>query len=239
MYNGRGMGVLNTLYDIPGLLMQVRMFRTLPESELCRLATICHIKQFEPNEIIFRQGDPADQVWIVITGCVKMTIQEQSGREMIPWIIHEGEPFGTATFLMNEQRGTARALTAAEVLFFPAERFEQLLAAHPVLMRRLLQTLNTRLAAALQMNQLAGEHVERRIAHILLTLLKAAGERDEEGMRITIPLSRQDIADMSGTTLETAIRILSRLRTEGVLRTLRGGFLVILDVQRLEEIAGV
>jgi CRP/FNR family transcriptional regulator len=191
----------------------------------------------KPDEIIFLQSDPADQVWLCVRGCLKMCVQEETGREVIPWLVQAGEPFGTSMFLLGEQRATARALTAAEVLYFPIERYEQLLAAHPAMVRVLLRTINTRLSAVVHMHLMAGDRVERRIAYILLKLAKCSGRDDPEGTLVTIPLSRQEVADMTGTTLETAIRTLSRLRSEGAIKTRQGGFLVILDRACLEQIA--
>ena len=74
---------------------------------------------------------------------------------------------------------------------------------------------------------LAGERVERRIAHILLKLADRVGRAEPEGVLITIPLSRQDLADMAGTTLETAIRTISRFHAQGWVATRRGGYLLI------------
>jgi CRP/FNR family transcriptional regulator len=82
---------------------------------------------------------------------------------------------------------------------------------------------------------LAGERVERRLAHILVKLADRVGRPDPEGVLITIPLSRQDLADMAGTTLETAIRTISRFREQGWVKTRRGGYLVITGLERLQQ----
>ena len=89
----------------------------------------------------------------------------------------------------------------------------------------------------MKMNALAGERVERRLAHILLKLADRTGRREPEGTLITIPLSRQDLADMAGTTLETAIRIMSRFNLSGMVKTLKGGYLLLLDEEQLRQLA--
>jgi len=81
------------------------------------------------------------------------------------------------------------------------------------------------------------ERVENRIAYVLLTLAERAGQPEAGGFRITIPLSREDIARMAGTTLETAIRILSRWTRAGWIRTERGGYIWIRDLDTLRELA--
>jgi CRP/FNR family transcriptional regulator len=75
------------------------------------------------------------------------------------------------------------------------------------------------------------------MAHILLKLADRVGRPDPAGTLITIPLSRQDLADMSGTTLETAIRTLSRFSQQGLIKTQRGGYLLILDREKLSAMA--
>jgi len=83
---------------------------------------------------------------------------------------------------------------------------------------------------------LAIERVEQRLARILLRLMKISGEPHERGTLISLPLTRQDLADMAGTTVETTIRTLSRMRREGIVDTMRGRILV-LDPARLAHIA--
>jgi CRP/FNR family transcriptional regulator len=82
--------------------------------------------------------------------------------------------------------------------------------------------LGLRLHSTLKMNQLAGERVERRLAFIILKMASICGRPDPEGTCLTVPLTRQDLADMSGTTVETAIRMMSRFQTEGLVITRRG-----------------
>ncbi|HRE25053.1 MAG TPA: helix-turn-helix domain-containing protein, partial [Anaerolineales bacterium] len=79
--------------------------------------------------------------------------------------------------------------------------------------------------------------VERRLAFVLLKIAGQFSEPIEDGRRITLSLTRQDIASFSGTTLETAIRTLSRFKNESLVRTERGGHIVLLDEKRLRELA--
>jgi CRP/FNR family transcriptional regulator len=96
--------------------------------------------------------------------------------------------------------------------------------------------LGARHLSMINMQILAGERVERRMAHILFKLAIRVGRPDPGGTLITIPLSRQDLADMSCTTLETAIRTVSRFQKEGMIMTRRGGYLVVTDMERLKEL---
>jgi CRP/FNR family transcriptional regulator len=219
------------------LLQHLPLFADLPENDLLSLSAICRVDHFENDELIFHQGDPCDRLWIVREGRVKIVRQEEDGREAILEIISPGEVFGGAAIILPEQPATAHAMTRTYTVSLPARNYTQFLHDHPQATLKVIRMLGMRLHSMMQMNILAGERVERRIAHILLKLAARAGRADSEGTLITIPFSRQDLADMSGTTLETAIRILSRFRSEGLLKTRRGGYLVLLDIDRLKQIA--
>lgn len=219
------------------LLAQVPLFAGLPERDVQALAALARLDHFDAEAVIFYQGDPADRFWVLRTGQVKIVRQEVDGREVILEVIAPGEPFGGAALLMPQQPATARAMVAAETLSLSREAFEQAVLEHPGLTRRVIHMLGQRLHSMMQLQVLAGERVERRLAHILLKLARRAGRAEPDGVLITLPLSRQDLADMAGTTLETAIRTMSRLRQQGVAETRRGGYVVITDLQQLERYA--
>jgi CRP-like cAMP-binding protein len=229
-----------TVVSIPdgvALLRRLPLFAGLPDGDLLALAAQCRVDRFETNAVIFRQGDACDRFWLVHTGRVKIVRHEEAGREVILEIIPQGEVFGGATIFLPEQPATAQALTEAETLSLSAPAYAQFLRDHPLVALKLIRMLGMRLQSLMEMNTLAGERVERRLAHILLKLASRSGRPDPEGVLITAPFSRQDLADMSGTTLETAIRIVSRFRADGLLKTRRGGYIVLLDEARLRHIA--
>jgi len=97
--------------------------------------------------------------------------------------------------------------------------------------------LGTRLrSSAEQIRSLAVERVEQRIARVLLKLAESAGSDTPEGRVIEMPLTRQDVADMTGTTVETAIRVMSKFRRQELIKTRRGK-VVLVDTVILQEIA--
>jgi CRP-like cAMP-binding protein len=219
------------------LLSQVPLFAELPERDLQALAALARFDHFEAEAEIFYQGEPADRFWLVRAGQVKIVRQEVDGREVILEVIAPGEPFGGAVLLMPNHPATARAMVAADTLSLSRAAFEQVVLEHPALTRRVILMLGHRLHSMMQLQVLAGERVERRLAHILLKLARRAGREEPDGVLITLPLSRQDLADMAGTTLETAIRTMSRLRQQGVAETRRGGYVMITDIEQLERYA--
>ncbi len=219
------------------LLHQLRLFSDLPEEALISLAENCTLSHFEPEETIFYQGETTDRVWIVRLGQVKIVHHDEDGREVILELIPPGEVFGGGTIFLPKQPATARAMIPVEVVSFSTAVYEEFLIKFPKLTLRLIRMLGQRLYGMKEANILTGERVERRLAHILLKLVSRSGTKREDGLLITIPLSRQDLADMCGTTLETTIRTMSRLSKQKVVKTLKGGFVLILNEEELRQMA--
>jgi CRP/FNR family transcriptional regulator len=217
------------------LLSKVPLLAGLPPADLAELAGQARLELVERDAILFRQGDPCDRVWLLRTGEVKIVHQELDGREVILEVVSAGEVFGGAVLFMAAHPATARAMTPVEVLSFSSEAYARLLDQHPSLARKLVRMLGTRLHSMMGLQIMAGERVERRVAHILLKLADRVGRPEPDGVLITIPLSRQDLADMAGTTLETAIRTMSRFRAQGWVTSRRGGYLLITNLDALRQ----
>jgi CRP-like cAMP-binding protein len=217
------------------LLSQVPLLAGLPAADLADLAGLARAETVERDAIVFRQGDPCDRVWLLRTGQVKIVHQELDGREVILEVVSPGEVFGGAVLFMAAHPATARAMTPVETLSFSSEAYTRLLDQHPIVARKLVRMLGSRLHSMMGLQIMAGERVERRVAHILLKLADRVGRPEPDGTLITIPLSRQDLADMAGTTLETAIRTMSRFRVNGWVASRRGGYLLITDLEALQR----
>ncbi len=210
------------------LLAQLPLLAGLPAHDLAELAAQARLDHFEPEATIFNQGDPCDRFWLVGSGQVKIVHLAEDGREVILEVISPGETFGGTALFMPEHPAAARAMTAVETVSVPREAYARLMSSHPQVAQRLVRMLGERLQSLMAMQVLAGERVERRLAHILLKLADRAGRAEPDGaVLITVPLTRQDLADMAGTTLETAIRTMSRFRAQGWVETRRGGYILI------------
>ncbi len=217
------------------LLRRLPLFADLPEHDFAALADQTQASHFEREAVIFYQDDDCDRVWFVRQGRVKIVHHEEDGREVILEIISPGEAFGGAVLFMPRHPATAKAMEAVETMSLPSELYAQFLAKHPPAAVKLIRMLGARLHSMMGLHILAGERVERRMAHILLKLADRVGRVDPDGVLITISLSRQDLADMAGTTLETAIRTMSRFRAQGLIETRRGGYLLITDLEKLRR----
>lgn len=229
---------LSTPDALAEFIQRVPLLAEMPAEELEALLPHCRLDTFSGPVDIFRQGDEADRVWIVSDGEVRIVRHDEGGREVILEVISRGQPFGGAVIFLPEHPATARPLSeSVGTVSFPREVYAGALLGSPATALKIIRMLGLRLHSSIKMNLLAGERVERRLAYILLKMESICGRPDPEGRLLAIPLSRQDLADMSGTTLETAIRIMSRFRTEGLVKTRRGGYLVLLDENRLRQIA--
>lgn len=217
------------------LLHKLPLFTGVPESDLAALASHVRLDLFPRETVIFYQGDPCERVWLVQRGQVKIVYHDVDGREVILEIISPGEAFGGAVLFMPRQPATAKAMEDSEVMSFPSELYAGFLKSHPDLSLKLIRMLGGRLHSMMGLQILAGERVERRMATILLKLADRVGRAEPDGLLITIALSRQDLADMAGTTLETAIRTMSRFRSQGLIETQRGGYLLITNLEQLRQ----
>ena len=129
------------------------------------------------------------------------------------------------------------ALEDTVCLLHPRREFFQLLERHPSLVRGLLAGLTHRLVELTnRIAEFSGGRVEPRVARLFQKLAEEHGQEQAEGIFIPLALSRQEIADLTGTTIETCIRIMSRWGKDDVVRTEKGGFM-ILDRAALDELS--
>lgn len=190
------------------------------------VAPLCRMRGFDKGETIFREGDPADRIHFVHVGRVKI-VKAAGGRDVIVEILGPGEPVGAvAVFERKPFPASAVTLEPSGILSIPEREFFALLERRPEMMRHLLAGLTLRLMMVnKRLADLTGS-AEQRAARLFLTLADRVGQPTESGLRIPLSLSRQDVADLIGTTLETAIRLMSRWQKEAVVLTEKDGFLI-------------
>jgi CRP/FNR family transcriptional regulator len=174
----------------------------------------------------------------VVEGRVKVVKGTPDGKMVILEIFGPGDPVGAvAVYEDLPYPATAVAMEPTVCLRLPKTDFYELLESRPSLVRGLLLSLTHRLV--LLTNRLAertGGRVETRFARLFLKLSDDIGRAHESGVFVPMPLSRQDLADLLGTTVETSIRIMSRWGKDGVVQTRKEGFLV-LDLAALENLS--
>lgn len=199
---------------------------SLTREDRAALEPLCELRAYEKGAKIFEEGDPANDIYFLFLGRVKI-VKMAGDRDLILEILGPGEPVGAvAVYERRPFPATAVALESCGVISIPSREFFALLEKRPEITRRLLTGLTLRLMALnRRMADMTGS-VDHRIGRLLSTLAERTGQKSEKGVFIPISLSRQDIADLVGTTIETAIRVMSRWHKEGVVETERHGFLI-------------
>jgi CRP-like cAMP-binding protein len=221
------------------LLGESALFAALTAEEQAALERQMVARRHEKDAYLFFEGEPAEWLLFVAEGRVKMIKHSESGRETILATFGPGQVVGEVGVLAGETYpATAQVLEPAVTLSLRREAYSTLVREHPDLAWALIEELGRRLQQAHErIRSLAVEKVERRVARLLLRMANTAGERLEAGaVRITVPLSRQDIADMAGTVVETAIRTMSKFQKQGWIET-QEGHIVLLRPHELVAIA--
>jgi CRP/FNR family transcriptional regulator len=169
---------------------------------------------------------------------VKVFKHGPNGNDVILEIFSAGGPLGAvAAYESRPYPASAAALEPATCLLIPRQAFFTLLEQHPTLVRGLLGSLSLRLVElTTRLAELTGGRIENRFARLFLKLADQQRKPERGGTFIGLPLSRQELADMTGTTIETSIRIMSRWGKDDVLRTEKDGF-VLVDREALELLA--
>ena len=190
------------------------------------LAPLCRMRGYEKGETVFHEGDPADSIHFVYLGRIKI-VKSAGDRDVILEILGAGEPVGAvAVFERRPFPASAVAIEPSSVLSMPEREFFALLEHRPEMMRQVLAGLTYRLMMVnKRMADMTGS-AEFRAARLFLTLADRVGVRRGEGIYVPLPLSRQEIADLIGTTLETAIRLMSRWLKDETVLTDKSGFMI-------------
>ncbi len=224
--------------EIEAILRVTPVFRKLATADLHTIAQAAAIRRYEKGDVIFEQDTPSDAFYTIASGRVKIFKMLPTGKDLILEIFGAGDPLGAvAAYDGRPFPATAAALEETVCVVIPRAAFFRLLEAHPSLVRGLMLGLTLRLVELTnRLAQLSGSRIEPRFARLFLKLATEMGRPAEGGTFIPLALSRQELADMTGTTIETGIRIMSRWGKEDVVRTEKDGF-VILDRRTLEEIA--
>lgn len=200
------------------------------------LASLCQLQAYEKGATIFEEGEPALSIHFLFVGRVKI-VKAAPERDLILEILGPGEPVGAvAVFERRPFPASAIALEPSGVVSIPEREFFGLIEKRPEITRRLLAGLTLRLMALnRRLADMTGT-VEYRAARLFSTLGQRLGQKRPDGLFVPVHLSRQDIADLVGTTIETAIRVMSRWEKEGLVHTDKKGFL-IRDTAALGQIA--
>jgi CRP-like cAMP-binding protein len=222
----------------PRAFRQADLLAGLTDDELADVAGRFKQAHYDSGQTILLEGEPATAFHLVSRGKVKVFQTSADGSEVILHIFEPGGVIGALPVAGEESYpASAEALEAVETYFITADAFEAVMLAYPTVTRNLLRFATQMLQSAhRRLREMSTERVERRIARTLARLVAQLGEQRSGEIAIDAPLSRQDLAEMSGTTLYTVSRTLKQWQRAGILRAGRKR-ITITDAHRLIEIA--
>ncbi len=209
-------------------IAQTPLFKCVGQDDRARVAGVSRVVTFTRGEKVFDQGDPSDFFYVVLSGFVKVFRPNIGGHDVILEMFGAGSPLGAVALFQGKAfPASAAAMEDTECLAIPRADFFRLLEAEPALVRGLLGSLSLRLVQlTTRLEELSGGRIDARFARLFLKLADQMGVLSAAGLHVPLALSRQELADLLGTTIETTIRTMSRWNKDGVLLTEKDGFLI-------------
>ncbi len=216
------------------------LFRSLSDEDWGTVEQYLHAHIYPADTYLFFQGDPPEALYIIGSGRIKLVRHTNQGRDVVVTVLGPGQLIGEmAIFDGRPYSMSAITLEESGVVTIARHDLMNLIHRYPLLSLEVILELNRRLRLCTELvRSLAVDRVEQRIARALLRLKDLGGVPGPEGrgVMIDIHLTRQDIAEMTGTTVETAIRVMSRFRKEGLIQNYKGRT-ILLDIKKLEALA--
>jgi CRP-like cAMP-binding protein len=228
-----------TAGDIEEVLKATPVFRKLAPGDRATVARAATVRTYRKGETIFEQESPSEAFYTIASGRVKIFKMLPTGKDLILEVFGAGDPLGAiAVYDGRPFPASAVALEDTTCVVIPRQAFFSLLEAHPSLVRGLMLGMTVRMVELTnRLAELSGSRIEPRFARLFLKLASDMGQPDRGGGTfIPLLLSRQELADMTGTTIETAIRIMSRWGKQDIVRTEKDGFILV-DREKLEDVA--
>ena len=212
-------------------LKNTQLFEDLSEDELEQLSKITPYRRYEAGEIIYHMEDPADALYFVREGMVKISMYFPNGKEMILGLLGQYDIFGELLLLPSERRpNQAEAVVDTTLIVMPESDFQRLLQQQPHIAMKFIQVMSTRLWQAQQWQAEVGAFdAPGRLANLLVRLAGDFGKEVDRGTEIDLALTQQDLAKMIGATRETVSHCLARLLEYGAVKRRRSPIVVDTD----------
>ena len=207
--------------EIARRLGHVPLFEGLSMDTLAQIVSLSYPKDADAGAFFFNEGDRADEFLVLTTGRVKLTQLTPDGQQVVLRLVGPGDAFGgVGAFGDPVYPVSAEAVELASALSWNSATMRQLLETENQIALNALRFVAKRLHDLQRLyRQAMTERVERRVARALLRLVHEAGRRVDEGVEIDFPISRQDVAEMTGTTVFTVSRLLSAWEERGIVKS--------------------
>jgi len=203
------------------MVAHLPLFAGLTAADLTEVLREARSSRFAKNSAVFEQGADANSFFLLLHGHVRASKTTPTGEQIVVRYVAPGEIFGVAPAIgMSRYPATATAVDDSVVLVWTSAAWPRLTSRFPQLAANTLQTVGSRLQEShTRVLEMSTQQVEQRVAHALLRLAKQSGRKLDHGIQIDFPISRQDIAQMTGTTLHTVSRILSAWEQAGLVES--------------------
>ncbi len=209
-------------------LQNSSLFRGLSPEELAIIVQAAKPHEWQSGEPLFYQEDSATRIFMLVHGQVKLLQNTPDGQQVLLRIIGPGEVIGIVAALEDSvYPATAQAAEPCSGLQWDGKALRRLMETYPRIALNVIPFLVSRVHELQdRFRELATERVERRVARLLLRLVRQAGKKVPGGVQIDMALTQQDLAEMTGTTLYTVSRILSHWEDQGLVKTGRKKVLI-------------
>ncbi|MBM4120513.1 MAG: Crp/Fnr family transcriptional regulator [Nitrospira sp.] len=223
----------------PDPLSRLPLFEHLSPTERRKIAGDIVETRYRKDQFIFREGDPANCFHILKEGTVKCVKTSPQGKQVTLKVLMPGDLFCCDAAALNDgtHPGCAQPMGDVSVLTLSKDAYLKLLRRNPDAAIEIIQYLGARLSEAQETAKvLALNPAEQRMAALLVKFATRAGLKDDKQVRLTVRLTRQDLADMIGVTVETATRIMSRFKRDKLVAGTAKS-LTICNLPRLQQMA--
>ena len=220
------------------LIQALPVFNAMGEAELDAVIAHAKAQRIPEGTTVFRQGEIATAFFVLLHGRLKVVKTTPHGQQMIVRFVNPGDIYGIAKALRRKDYpATASAVVDSLTLAWPAQIWDEFMAAHPAFAANVMQMMGDRLQEAhTRIKELSTEEVEYRVAHTVLRLIAQSGRQTDEGMLVDFPITRQELAEACGTTLHSVSRTLSAWESAGLVAVGRRR-IVVRDAHALSELA--
>jgi CRP/FNR family transcriptional regulator, nitrogen oxide reductase regulator len=205
----------------PSLVADLPMFAGFSGADLAEVLREARSVRYPRNSEVFSQGADVHSFFLLLSGHVRASKTTPTGEQVVMRYVAPGEMFGVAPAMgLKHYPATATAVDDSVALIWPSAAWPRLVAKFPTLATNTLQAVGSRLQESFtRVVEMSTEQVEQRVAHALVRLARQSGRTVERGVEIDFPISRQDIAQMTATTLHTVSRILSGWEQAGLIES--------------------
>lgn len=204
-------------------LSKLPPFSSLNAEQTRELLSLAMVHRLLPGQTYFDEGDRADSFFVLLDGYARIVRTTQDGDQVVVLHIAPGQMFGIAKAFENARYTmTARAASEGCALSWPSHLWDTFIQNYPGFGAATRRAVGSRLIEMQdKIVTMATKRVEQRIAQAILRLVDQAGQKTDQGVEIAFPLTRQDISEMTGTTLHSVSRCMSKWQKRGIVRSER------------------